>query len=394
MATLARPYGKTDLGFAIGGRPAALTTAIEALREGAVVEDLYADLFQDALYEVGRLWETNATTVAQEHMATAVTQYVMAHVFGQIAPPPTGRGLAIMTGVPGELHHIGALMVCDMLEANGWQVQRLGSNLPIPAILNAIAEAKPQLLGISITMLFNVHHATRLIAEAKRAARSDHGRRPRIGIPVRIVARTSTQAMSEAPWRSSVQDAVMILAMSRFKVANGMEGAVAEAVANRPGLVDEWVGFLGLETFTDITNPSVFHLMTRWTDRASFHAWHHSADHRASHRGMPKGLRLDPSYTELVELERVPRPGALDATGVSDASAALAAYFERSRVVHLLRCDAKGTSSSSTARWRTIWGSLLTSFAIVPFFRVWSSMTPTFSGNGSISTRSTRCPRP
>jgi methanogenic corrinoid protein MtbC1 len=153
-----------------GARQAALTIALEALREGAVVQDLYADVFQDALYEVGRLWETNAITVAQEHMATAVTQYVMAHVFGQIAPPPTSRGVAIMTGVPGELHHVGALMVSDMLEANGWQVQFLGSNLPIPSILSAIEEAKPQLLGISVTMLFNVHHATRLIAETKRAA--------------------------------------------------------------------------------------------------------------------------------------------------------------------------------------------------------------------------------
>jgi signal transduction histidine kinase len=32
----------------------------------------------------------------------------------------------------------------------------------------------------------------------------------------------------------------------------------------------------------------------------------------------------------------------LDATGVSDASAALAGYLERTRVVHVVRCDAKG----------------------------------------------------
>ena len=130
--------------------------------------------------------------------------------------------------------------------------------------------------------------------------------------------------------------------MSRFKVANGMEGAVADAFANRPGLVDGWAGFLGLETFTDITDRSVFHLATRWTDRAAFHAWHHSAAHRASHRGMPKGLRLDPSFTELLELERLPPTGALDAAWVLDASAALAAYLERTRMVHLVRCDAKG----------------------------------------------------
>jgi methanogenic corrinoid protein MtbC1 len=152
-----------------GERKAALTIASEALRHGAQVQDLYADVFQDALYEVGRLWEANAITVAQEHMATAVTQYVMAHIFGTIQSVAPSRGVALMTGVPGELHHVGALMVSDMLEAQGWQVQFLGSNLPIAAILGTIAEARPRLLGISVTMPFNLHHATRLVAEAKRA---------------------------------------------------------------------------------------------------------------------------------------------------------------------------------------------------------------------------------
>ena len=151
-----------------GQRQAALNIALEALRNGAAVQDLYADVFQDALYEVGRLWETNAITVAQEHMATAVTQYVMAHVFGSIHSPSPSRGVAVMTGVPGELHHVGALMVSDMLETHGWRVQFLGSNLPIAAILAAITDARPQLLGISITMPFNLHHAVRLIEEAKR----------------------------------------------------------------------------------------------------------------------------------------------------------------------------------------------------------------------------------
>ncbi len=152
-----------------GERKAALDIANEALHNGVSVLDLYADVFQDALYEVGRRWESNAITVAQEHMATAVTQYVMAHVFGTIASVAPTRGVAVMTGVPGELHHIGALMVSDMLEAQGWQTQFLGSNLPLDSILATIADTKPQLLGISVTMPFNLHHARRLLTEAKRA---------------------------------------------------------------------------------------------------------------------------------------------------------------------------------------------------------------------------------
>ena len=42
----------------------------------------------------------------------------------------------------------------------------------------------------------------------------------------------------------------MILALSRFRVANGMADVVSAAFADRPRLVDSWSGFLGLETFT------------------------------------------------------------------------------------------------------------------------------------------------
>lgn len=153
-----------------GERKAALSIALEALRDKTRVEDIYADIFQAALYEVGARWETNTITVAQEHMATSVTQYVMAHVFEHIEPLAESRGRALVTGVPGELHHVGAMMVSDMLEAHGWQVQFLGSNLPIPSILTAVADAQPQLLGVSVTMLFNLQHATHLIAQAKEAA--------------------------------------------------------------------------------------------------------------------------------------------------------------------------------------------------------------------------------
>jgi methanogenic corrinoid protein MtbC1 len=153
-----------------GERKAALAVALETLRGGTPVQDLYADVFQAAMYDVGARWEANNISVAQEHMATAVTQFVMAQVFEHIDPPAASRGRAIVTGVPGELHQVGALMVSDMLEACGWQVQFLGSNLPIPSILEAVAGAKPELLGISVTMLFNLQHARDLVGQARAAA--------------------------------------------------------------------------------------------------------------------------------------------------------------------------------------------------------------------------------
>lgn len=95
----------------------------------------------------------------------------------------------------------------------------------------------------------------------------------------------------------------MIVALSRFKVANGLEGSVASAFINRPRLVEHAEGFIGLEVFNDSSDASIFYLSTRWTTNSAFRQWHSSQAHHASHAGMPKGLKLDPSFTQLVVLE-------------------------------------------------------------------------------------------
>ena len=136
----------------------------------------------------------------------------------------------------------------------------------------------------------------------------------------------------------------MIVALSRFKVANGLESAVAAAFASRPGLVDDWPGFLGLETFTDVADATMFYLSTRWTSAEAFHAWHGSPAHRASHKWMPKGLRLDATQTQLVELERLPHSAVNDMAALCvDATAAISTYLGLTRAVHLVRFDLDGS---------------------------------------------------
>lgn len=146
-----------------GQRQAALNVALEALRDGHTAPDIYVEILQNSLYEVGRRWEANQITVAEEHMATAITQYVVAQMYSRLAPAGVARGKMIITGVEGELHQVGANMVADLLEADGWDVRFLGTNVPHAGILCAIAEHQPAVLGISATMIFNVPKVRNLI---------------------------------------------------------------------------------------------------------------------------------------------------------------------------------------------------------------------------------------
>jgi heme-degrading monooxygenase HmoA len=97
----------------------------------------------------------------------------------------------------------------------------------------------------------------------------------------------------------------MIVALSRFKVANGLQAYVAQAFLNRPRLVEHSEGFLGLEVFTDFRDSSVFYLSTRWASESAFRQWHASEAHHQSHKGIPEGIKLDATFTQLVVLEHL-----------------------------------------------------------------------------------------
>jgi methanogenic corrinoid protein MtbC1 len=148
------------------------------------------------LYEVGARWESNRITVAQEHIATAITQYVMARIYEPPVDTAKDKGTIVLTGVEGELHSIGAVMVGDLLELSGWTVRSLGTNLPAASILSVIRETRPSHVGISATMLFNLA-AVRQLIEAIRAECRD-----RVSILVGGAAFRSTPDL----WRQVAAD--------------------------------------------------------------------------------------------------------------------------------------------------------------------------------------------
>jgi methanogenic corrinoid protein MtbC1 len=149
------------------------TRELACVGRGLSVPEVYHDLLQPVQYEIRRLWEANEISVAQEHMATAITQYVIAQLHSRPSIPSERRGRAVITGVEGELHQIGGNMVADILESAGWDVRFLGSELPHKDILRAVEEHQPQVLGISATMLYNLPKVAALTAETRRHFESE-----------------------------------------------------------------------------------------------------------------------------------------------------------------------------------------------------------------------------
>jgi heme-degrading monooxygenase HmoA len=91
----------------------------------------------------------------------------------------------------------------------------------------------------------------------------------------------------------------MVLVLSKFKVANGMEPEVKRAFLNRPHQVENAAGFVRLDVVSPCDQPDEIWLLTYWSDLSSYERWHKSPAHHQSHRGIPGGLKLDPAGTQV-----------------------------------------------------------------------------------------------
>ena len=139
-----------------GDRHLASKMILDTVEGGIPVGDIHVHVMSPAQHEIGRLWQMNRISVAQEHYCTAVTQQVMSRLYPWIFTTPRIGLRLIATTVEGELHELGARMVADFFELAGWDAYYLGASTPLPDLVAAIVERRPALVVISATMTRHV----------------------------------------------------------------------------------------------------------------------------------------------------------------------------------------------------------------------------------------------
>jgi MerR family transcriptional regulator, light-induced transcriptional regulator len=164
IASLARGYLKKVLDRDKAG---AVRLIVDSAQAGAPIEDLYLEVLQPVQREIGRLWQTNEITVAQEHYCTAVTQLVMSQLYSYVFTKKRIGHRMVMTCIGGELHEVGARMVADFFEIRGWDTYFMGANTPAESVISAIVENEAELIGVSTTINYGVTAARDLIEKIK-----------------------------------------------------------------------------------------------------------------------------------------------------------------------------------------------------------------------------------
>ncbi len=154
-------------------RPAAMRIIDDQIKKGVSIREIYLSVFQPVLRELGRLWQIQKISVAQEHYATATTQLILARLYPAILTGSRNekrRGKTLVAAcVSGELHEVGMRMVADFFEMDGWNTYYIGANTPVPGLVAAVKERKADVVALSSTMSFHLPRVDSMI----RSLRAD-----------------------------------------------------------------------------------------------------------------------------------------------------------------------------------------------------------------------------
>jgi len=148
-----------------GNRRECSSIVKEYLADKHSFNELYEKVLKVALYEVGRLWEQNKITVAAEHMATAITEGILNELYPEIIPKKYNGKKVVLACVDKEEHQVGIKMVADVFELNEWESFYLGTGFPTSELIKFVAEVKPHVIAISLSVYFNFGNLKRMLAD-------------------------------------------------------------------------------------------------------------------------------------------------------------------------------------------------------------------------------------
>jgi len=153
-----------------GDRREALRLLVdEGVLRGVPLQTLHLEVIQQSQYEIGRLWQENLISVAQEHLATSISQLALAHLYRHLPRDAENGKVVMVSCVQDELHELGARMASDFLEMAGFDVRFLGANVPPEHLARMVREVRPDLLALSVTMTYHLPQLREAVRHARQA---------------------------------------------------------------------------------------------------------------------------------------------------------------------------------------------------------------------------------
>lgn len=154
-----------------GNQEAAWQIIDEERKAGKNSLFIYESLVTNAMRHIGYLWESNKITVADEHLATSTSDFLLARYLWQkqrdLDQPSIGKK-AMFLCVENEQHYLGLKMSSQLFSEAGWETRFHGPNLPLEYVKKAALDWKPDAICISFSILYHAEHLEPYIKELEK----------------------------------------------------------------------------------------------------------------------------------------------------------------------------------------------------------------------------------
>ena len=123
-----------------------------AISERWEPSSVYVRVIGHCLAEIGARWHAGDLSIATEHRATQIALRLLGNAQRTYGNGKRVGRRAIITSVEGDTHLIGGVTFADLLRFEGWDVDFLGVDTPIDALVELVQKQSPELVGISVTI--------------------------------------------------------------------------------------------------------------------------------------------------------------------------------------------------------------------------------------------------
>jgi methanogenic corrinoid protein MtbC1 len=150
-----------------GDRQGCRAVIEEAMQSGIPANSVYVHIIWPVMVEIENLLRGDKITLVEEHLATRVNRTIVDQLQNKLPRRPGKNKKVVVCCAPDELQELGAQMMTDLFESDGWDVRFLGGGLTNDDILSFINDYGADILMIYGTAPKQAPSVRRLIDTIK-----------------------------------------------------------------------------------------------------------------------------------------------------------------------------------------------------------------------------------
>ena len=131
-----------------GDRKACRAVIEETLQGGTPANSVCVDIIWPIMVEVEKLLRCDRITATAEHLATRINRTIVNQLQNKLPQKPERSKKIVICCAPDELQELGAQIMVDLFESDGWEIRFLGGGLTNDDILAFINGYAPDILLI------------------------------------------------------------------------------------------------------------------------------------------------------------------------------------------------------------------------------------------------------